>query len=379
MPRETHFDCAVVGAGIVGLAHALCALWAGLSVVVIDRDAVASGASIRNFGFVTVTGQGEGLTWQRAKRSRAIWADVAPRAGITIVQRGLIVAARRREAFACLEEFRATRMGSECRMLGRHELPPLLRADLIGGLHSPHELRVEGRTAIALLTAWLQAEGVTFLSRTAALGVDRGIVGTSAGTIRAEHIVVCPGTDLVTLFPDAITRRGVGLTKLHMMRLAAPGSTLPSAVMSDLGLVRYSGYAGCPGVPALRARLEAEQAPHLANGVHLIVVQEEDGSLIVGDSHHKVDAPDPFQPDEVDELILDELRLVLDLTSVRVTQRWVGFYPTSAVDAFIDTPAPGVRLVMVTSGTGASTAFAIAEETMASLLGNPPPAHALSA
>lgn len=49
-------DLAVVGAGIVGLAHALAATRAGLSVVVIDREARANGASIRNFGFVAVTG-----------------------------------------------------------------------------------------------------------------------------------------------------------------------------------------------------------------------------------------------------------------------------------------------------------------------------------
>jgi D-hydroxyproline dehydrogenase subunit beta len=377
MLRETQFDCAVVGAGIVGLAHALCARRAGLSVVVIDRDAVAAGASVRNFGFVTVTGQGEGATWRRARRSRDIWADVAPRAGITVVHRGLTVAARRPEALACLKEFLASPMSEGCRVLRQSELPAPFRNDLAGGLYSPHELRVESRTAIARLTALLQVEGVTFLTSTAAHGVEGGMVSTSAGTVRAEHVVVCPGADLVTLCSDVIKRREVGLTKLHMMRLAAPGWQLPSAVMSDLGLVRYLGYAGCPSLPALRARLEAEQEPHLASGVHLIAVQEEDGSLVVGDSHHRVAAADPFQPDEIDELILDELRLVLDLPTPRVVERWVGFYPSSAVDAFIEVPAPGVRLVMVTSGTGASTAFAIAEETMADLLGYPPPPHAV--
>ena len=39
----------------------------------------------------------------------------------------------------------------------------------------------------------------------------------------------------------------------------------PAAVMSDLGLVRYLGYQ-TPSLPALRARLEQEQAALLADG-----------------------------------------------------------------------------------------------------------------
>lgn len=62
MPHNT-YDVAVVGAGIVGLAHALAAVRRGKRVVVIDRDARANGASVRNFGFVTVTGQAAGITW----------------------------------------------------------------------------------------------------------------------------------------------------------------------------------------------------------------------------------------------------------------------------------------------------------------------------
>src|SRR3954454_22208235 len=90
-------DLAVVGAGIVGLAHALAASRRGKRVVVIDRDARANGASIRNFGFVTVTGQERGETWARAVRSRDVWLEVAAQAGIEIEQEGLLVVGRRPE------------------------------------------------------------------------------------------------------------------------------------------------------------------------------------------------------------------------------------------------------------------------------------------
>ena len=39
----------------------------GKRVVVIDRDAQANGASVRNFGFVTVTGQERGEMRRRAR------------------------------------------------------------------------------------------------------------------------------------------------------------------------------------------------------------------------------------------------------------------------------------------------------------------------
>lgn len=374
---ERQYDVLVVGAGVLGLAHALAASRHGLRVAMLERDARAIGASIRNFGFITVTGQQAGLTWRRALRTRDIWAEVAPLAGIEVLQHGLLMCARRPEALRCIEEFAASPMGAGCRVIPGGALPHPLRDNLSGALESPHELRVESRTAIPLLTNWLRAErGITLLPRVAVHNVSTGRLDSSAGPFEAPYIIVCPGADLVTLFPDVIARRHVTLCKLHMLRVAAPGWRLAAPVMSDLGLIRYLGYANCPSLPDLRTRLEAEQAEWVVDGIHLIAVQSADGSLVVGDSHHYADAPDPFQPCGVDDRMLGELTAVLDLPCPEVVERWVGVYPSGPDVAFHETPMPGVRLVMVTSGTGASTAFAIAEEQIADLLDWPAPEHA---
>jgi FAD dependent oxidoreductase TIGR03364 len=282
-------------------------------------------------------------------------------------QRGLVFAARRPEALAVLEEFVAGPMGGGCRMLtpGEAAATGALRGDLAGAMHSPHELRVESRDAIPRLTAWLETQGVAFRRLTAVKGVEPGRLSTTAGTIAAERIIICPGTDLRTLFPEIFTRRGVTLCKLHMLRVATPGFALPGAVMSDLGLLRYLGYRDCPSLPRLAARLRAEQGAELENGIHLIAVQGADGSLVVGDSHHYADSPDPFQPRAVDDLILRELSAVLDIPRPEVLERWVGVYPSGPDTAFFERPMPGVMLVSVTSGTGASTAFGLAEDVFA--------------
>jgi glycine/D-amino acid oxidase-like deaminating enzyme len=153
------FDLAVVGAGILGLACARAAALQGLRVVVIDRDAQANGASVRNFGFVTVTGQERGAAWNRAQRSCAIWKEVAAQAGIPILQRGMWMATRRSEGVGVLEAFLRTEMGEGCELLGRaaalQRCAGFVTPEVRAVLASSADIRVESRQAIPKIAAWL--------------------------------------------------------------------------------------------------------------------------------------------------------------------------------------------------------------------------------
>jgi FAD dependent oxidoreductase TIGR03364 len=238
-------------------------------------------------------------------------------------------------------------------------------------LLSPHDLRVDSRTAIPRLAAWMKSRhGVAFLRETAVLAVEDERVVTSRGVIETEATIVCPGDDLVTLYPDRFAEAGVVRCKLQMMRLADPGFRFPAPLMSDLGLVRYDGYGDLPETAALRRRLEAEQAEHLREGVHLIIVQDADGSLVVGDSHHNAATPDPFGHEAVDRLILEEFSAATGCAPPPVIQRWTGTYAKAADrHVLVERLADNQRLVVVTGGNGASTAFGLGEEVVADLYG----------
>jgi FAD dependent oxidoreductase TIGR03364 len=367
------FDLAVVGAGIVGLSCALAAARRELRVVVIERDKRARKASVRNFGFITVTGQDRDGVWNRARRSRDVWEEVAGRAGIPIVQRGQWVAARRPESAAVLEAFMRTDMAEGCELItpatAQHRCPNLRTSGLQAVLCSPHELRVESREAIPMLADWLASDyGVRFCWQTAAHYVAPPKIETSRGLIVADAAVVCPGDDLVSLFPDYLDGAGVGRCVLQMLRLESPGFELPGTVMSDLSLIRYGGFASLPEASPLRCRLESEQGEFLQNGIHLIIAQGSDGSVVVGDSHHYDFADEPFSTERIYELLLDEYTAVVGRPPPSVRQRWSGTYAVAHNRIVLtEAPAPDVRLVVVTSGIGASVGFALGEEVIGEL------------
>ena len=367
------YDLAVVGAGIVGLAHALAAARQGLRVVVIDRDAQPNGASIRNFGLVVVAGQEPGPARRHAERSRQIWLELSQAAGIEVVHKGLLVAAQRPQAVDLLDAFVASDRGKGCRMLTSGEVvrhqPGIRRESIVGGLFSPTEIRVESRDALPLIVAYLeQHHDVEFRFDTAVHEVAAPTIETSRGKVRAGKIVVCPGDDLATLFPDRIEAFAVRRCRLQMLRLAAPDLRLRSAVVSDLSLLRYGGFSQLPEALALQAVLDERCPVAIANGVHLIAVQSADGSLVVGDSHHYAATPAPFASEAVDRLIMAEFETLFGMASATIEARWTGTYASSSGQAYFrDRPEEAVRLVVITSGTGASTAFSIGEQTIAEL------------
>jgi FAD dependent oxidoreductase TIGR03364 len=294
-------------------------------------------------------------------------------AGLQVEQRGLYLTARSSEAMAVIGGFLETEMGEGCALLTpdafRRAARGLGGPDLQGALYSPHELRLESRTAIPALTAWLKsALDIVFFNETVVFDASPPRLRTSRGVIEAAAAVACPGEDFVTLYPHRIAAYGLRKCRLSMLKLADPGVKLPGALMSDLSLTRYQGYAALPQARALEARLRQDQTSHYDNGVHLIVAQGADGGLIVGDSHHYDHLPAPFAPADAERDILDEYARATGRAAPPVLERWTGVYPSADDRTYlIDAPEPNVRLVIVTSGTGASTGFAIAERVIGDL------------
>jgi D-hydroxyproline dehydrogenase subunit beta len=81
MIGQQRFDDAVVGAGILGLAHAYHLARRRRRVIVFERTPRAMGASVRNFGMLWPIGQPLGPLRRLAMRSLELWLEVLESSG----------------------------------------------------------------------------------------------------------------------------------------------------------------------------------------------------------------------------------------------------------------------------------------------------------
>ncbi|SMC25879.1 FAD dependent oxidoreductase TIGR03364 [Andreprevotia lacus DSM 23236] len=357
-------DVAIVGAGIVGLAHALAAVRRGHKVVVFERDSAAFGASIRNFGLGLALGQRPGDMRELALRSRDIWLEVLPEAKCWYKTQGSITVARNAAELAVIEEFQSA-MGEEyrTRLLSAVEVSTHgVTTHQRGGLYSPLEIALESRLAIPAIARWLaEVHGVEFVFGTQVNEISLPSVRTSRGLWQAERVFVCAGHDFQTLYPEAFDVPGLQRCALQMLRVADPGLQLGPALMTGLSTLRYEAFEGLASVAALRAEVSAQDGWLLDEGIHLIVQQVgTNGELLIGDSHRYGSSVAPFHSEQVDARLLQLAQDLLD-RPLTVLERWQGVYASGQGDYLVREVAPGVTAVAITAGVGMSISFALAE------------------
>lgn len=406
--NSSQFDVAVVGSGIVGLGHALAAVRRGLRVVVIDRSAEITGASVRNFGHLCFTPQA-GQAREFALASREIWLSVATDAGIWLRESGTFVIARHddeMQVLSGLAESRgaAARTGTLGPELPGPELPgadvlgsavpvpgsavpgdraevelltaaetearmPVAPGSAVGGAFLPYDLQADPRQAAGALAAYLARRGVEFRYRTAVTAVSSGRVETTRGTITAGTVFVAVNHDIDQLYPEIATDHGIRRCGLDMLRVAADlRMPLVAPLLTGWSLVRYGAFNATPAAAVLRERLDREYPELAALDLNQMYTQLPDGSLIVGDTHYRGDAITPFQSEHAFDALL---RLAAELFGVgrpRVLERWQGVYASAPSEFLIEQPEPGVHLVAATTGIGMTCGLGLAEQVSARAL-----------
>lgn len=367
-------DLAIVGAGIMGLAHAYVAAERGLRVVVFERHGRASGASVRNFGQIWPIGQPAGRLHELALRSRARWLRVLDAAALPSSREGSLHVVYRDDEAIVAREFAelAPGLGYSCVWLNRDEVLKRSAAvqprGLVGALYSDTELTVDPRVTLATLPTVLRDRfGVTVRFGTVVSAIDLPTIRAGGETWTADQAIVCSGDDFETLYPEVFASTGLTRVKLQMLRTEPQpaGWRLGPALAAGLTLRFYPTFGVCSSLPALRKRIAQETPDYDRWGIHGLVSQTAAGELTLGDSHEYGAQVDIFNREEIDDLMLAYIRGFLKAPTLRIRQRWYGVYAKHPDQPYLVlNPAPGVRIVTSPGGSGMTLSFGIAEEAL---------------
>jgi D-hydroxyproline dehydrogenase subunit beta len=367
-------DIAIVGAGIMGLAHAYEAAKRGARVVVCERGLRAAGASVRNFGLVWPIGQTHGAMHQLALRSRATWLELLNHARLPYWPAGSFHLAYREDEADVAREFadRAPTLGYDCAWLPATEILKRSCAaeprGLIGGLWSPTELTVDPRLTLAALPAYLQEQfGVAMRFGCAVRNIDLPLIEVGTERWMVDQALVCSGADFESLYPDVYSQSGLTRVKLQMLRtIAQPeGWRLGPALAAGLTLRFYPSFQVCGTLDALKQRIASETPEYDLWGIHGLVSQTGQGELTLGDSHEYGLSPEVFNKEEIDRLILRCISSFLKAPDLTIAQRWYGVYAKHPERPFLSLNAgQGVRIITSPGGAGMTLSFGIAEQTI---------------
>ena len=377
-PVNHNAEIAIVGGGILGLAHAYVYARSGRRVVLFERKARATGASIRNFGMIWPIGQPAGEMHQLALRSREMWLEVLHRAKLNFRPTGSLHVAHSAEEADVLREFAdmGPHAGYPCQWLSPEatclKSAAVQASGLQGSLWSETEFTVDPREVIRELPKYLLEMGVELRYGSPVRRIEWPLLeawpsdGTEAETWKIEAAIVCGGDDFETLYPATFARSGLTRCKLQMMRTPPqPGGwQLGPSLAGGLTLRFYKAFAICKTLSAFRARIAAEKPEYDQWGIHVLASQASDGAITLGDSHEYGLDVDAFNKTLIDELILRQAAAFVQMPDWSIAERWHGVYSMHPELPFFEAePEPGVRIVTAPGGSGMTLSFGLAERT----------------
>lgn len=361
----------IVGGGIIGLAYATVAADRGHRVTLFERDRTAIGASVRNFGMLWPIGQALTPSQGTAIRSLARWRRLAAETDLWLHRCGSLHVAHEDDELEVLRQFQtaASSAGIECRLLEPAEvleLSPIVNpSGLRGGLASPSEAGVDPRRSVAAIASHLAGR------RDVAIHFATGVTEVAAGRLRTtdgrihgfDRIVVCGGSDVESLYPGMLVYQGIRRCKLQMMATPPHPVRIGPFLAGGLTLRHYANFSDCPALDTVKSRIAARHPELDRFGIHVMIAQNRDGSLILGDSHEYDERIGPFDKADIDDLILRELRRIARLPAWTITERWHGVYGKHPSLPIVRTePESGVCVRVGTGGAGMTMSFGFAEE-----------------
>lgn len=379
-------DLVIVGAGMLGTAHAYHALKLGYSVILMEKDNAPQEATVRNFGQIVPSGMPQGK-WQRyGIQSLEFYQEINQEHDISIRNNGSFYLASNDQELQLIEELHQINQqaGYTSHLLSSKEcfirFPALKKGYCLGAIYFPKELSAEPRQTIHRILEYLQLKfpKLAYHPNTAVINCysakGKASVETATGQqFNAEKVIICSGREFRLLYPQLFQQSDLEVSRLQMMQTyPLPQIVLPGNILTGLTIRRYESFHECPSFKDLDNTVY--DPAFFANGIHILFKQAMDGSIIIGDSHAYAPALTSDQvgfdlDQSINELMIKEAARIIDLPEWRIQTYWNGYYAqVKNGDIFEYAVDDHIHIVTGIGGKGMTTSLGFAYDSILRLL-----------
>jgi FAD dependent oxidoreductase TIGR03364 len=383
---SSHYDLIITGAGALGSFHAYHACKKGLKVLLLEKDLQPQEATVRNFGQVVPSGLTRGKWQNYGRRSLEIYKSLQSQFDISVRQNGTVYIASDETELTLINELRdINRRDGYPSMLLKQEAclekyPGLKASYCRGGLFFPEEVTVEPDKMIHQVIAYLQEQlQLTYQPNTLVTFCDfvngKCIVEDSLGrAYTSNKVIICNGRDFRQLYPTVFYESDIKVSKLQMMKtIPQPGYQLKGSILTGLSIRRYESFEECPSYAGLQANVIEERFKKW--GIHILFKQADDGGIIIGDSHEYASAKEQDKlgfsiNQEINQIIIEEAKRIVDLPSWDMASYWNGYYAQSKQhDVFKKELAHNIHVITAIGGKGMTGSAGLAEASIKEIFG----------
>jgi hypothetical protein len=342
MNNKNTYDLMIVGGGILGTFHAYHALERGLKVALFERNQQPQSATVRNFGQVVPSGMN--LKWQQyGRKSLEIYKSLQTASDLSLSPNGSIYLASDEEELQLIEELNAINKQNDypSQLLSQQacyeRYPNLVSGYCKGALFFPEEISVNPRLMIHRVHSYLrQHPNFSLYTNTLIKELDSAGINCKATDLQGnnywgEKALVCSGAEFEWLFPELFNASDIEMVKLQMLRLKPQQNIhIPGNILTGLSIRRYESFQECPSYKSIKAK-EDSSSFWKKWGVHILLKQEADGSIILGDSHEYADVQmkdgiDFYLREEITRYFINEGAKIFNLEHWEIDDQWLGIY-----------------------------------------------------
>ena len=371
-------DVVIVGGGIIGAACAYELASGGASVLLLEREELAAGASGRNNGLWLTPTDPSLLPMARASLRRYLEIAGESPAPFRLDEApiGLLAVALDEDEMelgkSAHDPYRAA--GVSVDELGPDDvlgLEPSLAPGVLGGwlVHHGHRLAPAALTVALALMAVDRGATVRHHLPVRALIEDAGrVIGvvTDDGRIDADEVIVAAGPWSPTLLDPIRLRVPISGARGWLVRLEVDGAPFQRLVAS-------AGWEEATG-RWVDGAVRADGLDDASAEISTLLHPATDGSLIAGSSRQPALTPEAEEPGVPSAIVRGAIRLVPSLADARVRSSWWGVRPMTPDERpVVGRLADGLSVATGHGSEGVILGAGTAQLLASQLLGHDPP------